>query len=59
MKSEKRIEYNLKQLNIEIPAELKEQIKLAAEKRNIPQRRLILRIIIKGLREEDYFPSNV
>jgi len=52
MKKEKRIEYNLKQLNIEIPAELKEHIKLAAERRNIPQRRLIFRILIEWLERE-------
>ena len=50
MNAEKRKEYNLKQLNVEVPAEIKEQIKLAAERRNIPCRTWILRALIAALR---------
>jgi len=52
MNQEKRKQYNLKQLNIEIHKDILEQIKIKTEIRNIPMRTWILRAIIKSLREE-------
>jgi len=52
LNQEKRKEYGLKQLNIEIQEELLEEIKFHANKRNIPMRTWILRTIIKGIKEE-------
>jgi len=53
MKVEKRKEYNLKQLNIEIPKELLTRIKFNAVKRNIPLRTWILRVLINSLSVEN------
>jgi len=53
MSSEKRKEYNLKQLNIEVPIELIGRIKTYAVKRNIPARTWVLRALIKAFTEED------
>jgi len=53
MKPEKRKEYNLKQLNIEVPQEIMEHINTVAAKRNIPKRTWILRALINALRKEN------
>lgn len=52
MKTDRRKEYNLKQLIIEIPEELHTRIKVHAHKRNISMKSWIVRYIIKGLAEE-------
>ena len=53
MNTEKRKLYNLKQLNIEVPADIMERIKFNAERRNIRRRTWILRAIISALSVED------
>lgn len=53
MNQEKRKEYNLKQLNIEISADDLARIKLAAERRNIPIRTWVLRALLAALQKEE------
>lgn len=52
MKNEKRKEYNVKQLLIEVPSELHAQIKMAAARRNIPMRTFIIRHLVRALKNE-------
>ena len=53
MKSEKRKEYNLKQLIIEVPTELHNEIKSHVAIRNISMKRWIMRTLIQALKNED------
>ena len=52
MKKEKREEYNLKQLNIEIPAPIMKKIKDQAYKQKITIKALILSKIMSSLQTE-------
>lgn len=52
MNTEKRKEYGLKQLNIEVPEDIKTQIYKAAERRNISIRLWVHRALVKALNDE-------